>query len=309
LKDNPGRWITLQDLENALYLAASETDTGVDDSTDARMGAAPSTPHISCRDERNDSIAGKDTHKTAAAPLAGADTAEPSACDERKDGTNAVASATENPTKDPLHPHHPRTVKRSRRTRRRRKRKLLTEVSSQKCSPARLRLILDCLAETSVRISATNKAGIHRNALRGWLKGSAEGRSKYRMWWRGRRAMFHKHFESAMQEGKDRLDEVEYRLAFGHYEQISIYRGRVVYKIDPNLRARGLRGPEAYLRDKNGNAIPEMVRKFDKKSLKRLLQRKFPDKYGKHPKSSLPPQSGGVLIVDMPKPKKDPDGD
>ena len=348
LKDNPGRWIRLQDFENALYLAASETDTGVDDSTDARTGAAPSTPdnsccderndstaakdtnetasplgeavagidgntagtsaNISCRDERNDSIAGKDTPKTAAAPLAGADAAEPSACDERKDGTNAVASATENPTKDPLHPHHPRTVKRSRRTRRRRKRKLPTEVSSQKCSPARLRLILDCLAETPVRISATKKADIHRNALRGWLKGSAEGHSIYRMWWHGRRAMFHKHFESAMEEGNDQLDEVAYRLAFGHYEQISIYRGRVVYKIDPTLRARGFRGPEAYLRDKNGNAIPEMVRKFDKKSLKRLLQRKFPDKYGKHPKSSRPPQSGGVLIVDMPKPKKESRG-
>ena len=112
-----------------------------------------------------------------------------------------------------------------------------------------------------------------------------------------------------MQEGKDQLDEVAYRLAFGHYEQISIYRGRVVYKIDPTLRARGFRGREAYLRDNNGNAIPEMVRKFDKKSLKRLLQRKLPDKYGKHPKSSRPPQSGGVLTVDMPKPKKDPDGD
>ena len=65
LKDNPGRWIRLQDFENALYLAASETDTGVDDSTDARMGAAPSTPHNSCCDERNDSTAAKDTNETA----------------------------------------------------------------------------------------------------------------------------------------------------------------------------------------------------------------------------------------------------
>ena len=128
------------------------------------------------RDERNDSIAGKDTPKTAAAPLAGADTAGPSACDERKDGTNAVASAPRTRLKT-RHPHHPRTVKRSRGTRRRRKRKLPTEVSSQKCSPARLRLILDCLAEIPVRISATYKAGIHRNALRDWLECSAKRRS------------------------------------------------------------------------------------------------------------------------------------
>ena len=100
------------------------------------------------------------------------------------------------------------------------------------------------------------------------------------------------------------LKERDYRLAFGCDEQISVYRGRVVYKIDPTLRARGFRGPEAYLRDKNGNAIPEMVRKFDKKALKRLLKRQFPDKYGKHPKSSLPPQSGGLPVVDMPKPIK-----
>ena len=278
LKDNPGRWIRLQDFDNAPSLAESETDTGVDDSTDARLGTVPSTADNSCRDERNDStvaketnetatplgeavagidgntatsgmsadisrderndsIAGKDTPKTAAAPLAGADTAGPSACDERKDGTNGVASATKSPTKDP-HPHHPRTVKQSRGTRRRRKRKLPTELSSQKCSPARLRLVLDCLAEIPVRISATHKAGIHRNALRHWLKCSAKRRSAYRMWWRGRRAMFHEHFESAMEEGIDRLKERDYRLAFGCDEQVSIYRGRVVYKIDPTLRAR-----------------------------------------------------------------------
>ena len=57
---------------------------------------AGTSANISCWDKRNDIIAGKDTPMTAAASLEGADTAEPSACDERKDGTNAVASATEN---------------------------------------------------------------------------------------------------------------------------------------------------------------------------------------------------------------------
>lgn len=184
-----------------------------------------------------------------------------------------------------------------------RKKKPPTGRFSQKSTPARLRFILDCLAEGDTIILATTKAGIHRNTPGYWRKRSAAGDAGYMIMWRGWRAPFHEHFEAAMQTGRAKLIVAMFKRAHG-YDKILKFRGRVVYKIDEFMWDLGFRGPDAYLKDENGNPVPETVPRKDKKAIKWLLARFFPDVYGKHPKSDVPQQGGGLLIVGMPEPKR-----
>ena len=124
-----------------------------------------------------------------------------------------------------------------------------------------MRILLDSLAEYPALIYATKKAGIHRRTPEYWLKGSEAGHEGYDLEWRGETAKFHEHYISAMDEGGGHLEEVVFRLATG-YDEILTYRGRVSYKFDPVLRSLGHQGPDAYLKDENGDPVPETVRKF-----------------------------------------------
>src|SRR5208282_5614297 len=94
------------------------------------------------------------------------------------------------------------------------KQKLPAEISElgRKCSPERMRLFLDSLAEDAVLIHATNKAGIHRKTPEYWLKCSVAGHDGYDVEWRGVTMKFHEHYISAMDEGGD-LEEVAFRVA------------------------------------------------------------------------------------------------
>jgi hypothetical protein len=180
------------------------------------------------------------------------------------------------------------------------KQKLPAEISGlgRKRSLERMRIFLDSLAEDAVLIHATKKAGIHRRTPEYWLKCSAAGYDGYEFEWRGVIMKFHEHYMSAMAEGYDRLEAFGFRMATG-YDEILTYKGRVSYKIDPVLRLLGHRGPDAYLKDENGDPVPETVRKLDLKMIRSLLARRFPDEYGKDRKTDVTHKSG-VLIVGGP---------
>jgi hypothetical protein len=158
-----------------------------------------------------------------------------------------------------------------------------------------MRIFLDSLAEDAVLIHATNKADIHRRTPEYWLKCSAAGHDGYDVEWRGVTMKFHEHYISAMDEGGD-VEEVAFRLATG-YDEILTYKGRVSYKIDLVRWSLGHRGPDAYLKDENGDPVPETVRKFDPKMIRWLLARL--DKYGKRPKTDVTHKSG-VLVIGVP---------
>ena len=177
------------------------------------------------------------------------------------------------------------------------KQKLPAEISElgRKRSPERMRIFLDSLAEDAVLIHATNKACIHRKTPEYWLKCSVAGHDGYDVEWRGVTMKFHEHYISAMEEGGD-IEEVALRLATG-YDEILTYKGRVSYKIDLVRWSLGHRGPDAYLKDENGNPVPETVRKFDPKMIRWLLARH--DKYGKDWKMDVA-QKSGVLVVGVP---------
>jgi hypothetical protein len=80
------------------------------------------------------------------------------------------------------------------------------------------------------------------------------------------------------------------------YDKVLTYRGRVMYKIDQGLEGLGFQGPDAYLKDENGNPIPETIRKVDMKAMRFILEWYRPGTWGKHPKIDAP-HEGGVLVI------------
>ncbi len=180
------------------------------------------------------------------------------------------------------------------------KQRLPAEISAlgRKRTPARMRVVLESLAEHPVQNLAARKAGIHRKTLDYWLKCSAAGDEGYDIEWRGLTAKFHEHYKSAIKEGTGKVEKAAFDMALGYNETLT-YQGRVVYKIDEYRWSLGHRGPDAYLRDENGNPIPETVLKQDPEMIRWLLERLLPEKYGKYRKIDVTHMDhrGGVLVV------------
>jgi hypothetical protein len=118
--------------------------------------------------------------------------------------------------------------------------------------------------------------------------------------WLGLVLPFHEHYKAAMDTGRAMPEVIVWHRALYGYDKILKFRGHVVYKIDPVLEARGLRGADAYLRDQTGHPIPETIPRIDKKAIKFLLQKYRPEKYGDHWKNDAPPQRESLLVIHLP---------
>ena len=174
--------------------------------------------------------------------------------------------------------------------------------STPKLSPKIMRIILNSLRKHPVLSCAANKAGIHRKTLKYWMDRSEAGDDGYDIKWQGLTRRFHEHCESAIWEAHLKLEDEMFQRALG-YDKVLTYRGRVMYKIDQGLEGLGFQGPDAYLRDENGNPVPETVRKVDTKAQLSVLKRHRPNTWGKRPKIDAP-REGGVLIIDVTKKPK-----
>ena len=175
--------------------------------------------------------------------------------------------------------------------------------STPKLSPKIMRIILNSLREYPVLSYAANKAGIHRKTLKYWMDRSEAGDDGYDIKWQGLTRRFHEHCESAIWEAHLKLEDEMFQRALG-YDKVLTYRGRVMYKIDQGLEGLGFQGPDAYLRDENGNPVPETVRKVDTKALLAVLKRHRPNTWGKRPKIDAPREGGVLIIGDVPKKPK-----
>jgi hypothetical protein len=163
-------------------------------------------------------------------------------------------------------------------------------------SPKRMRIVLNSLRETPILWHAASKAGIHRKTLEYWIRCSAAGHDGYDIRWQGFTWRFHEFCESAIDEAHQELIDIMFQRALLGYDKVLTNRGRVMYKIDQGLVGLGYQGPDAYLKDKNGNPIPETVRKVDMKAMRFILEWYRPDTWGKHPKIDAP-HEGGVLVI------------
>jgi hypothetical protein len=164
-----------------------------------------------------------------------------------------------------------------------------------KLSPKIMRIVLNSLKKYPIQWHAANKAGIHRKTLEYWLKRSAAGDVGYDLKWEGIEWRFHEHCKSAIAEARQILDDEMFQRALG-YDKVLTGRGRVMYKIDRGLAGLGIQGPDAYLRDENGNPVPESVRKVDNKAQQSILKRFRPETWSRQPKTDAP-RDDGVLII------------
>ena len=159
----------------------------------------------------------------------------------------------------------------------------------QKRLAERMRLmliVLDSLRECPILSIAASKAGINRKTLEYWIKHSAAGDAGYDLEWEGIEWRFHEHCQTAIEEAHGKLDATAWDMT----------KEGVVYKTDQSLLDLGYEGRDAYLRDENGDPVPETVRHTNFKAVRFILERLRPDKYGKHQKIDVPRQ-GGVLVV------------
>jgi hypothetical protein len=166
----------------------------------------------------------------------------------------------------------------------------------RKLSPERMRLVLNSLRQYPFLWWAADKAGIHRKTLENWIRDSKAGAKGYDVKWQGITWRFHEHCESAIYEAHQKLIDIMFQRALLGYDKVLTRRGRVMYKIDQGLEGLGFQGPDAYLRDENGNPIPETVRKVDLKAMRFILELYRPGTWGKHPKIDAP-HEGGVLVI------------
>ena len=137
-------------------------------------------------------------------------------------------------------------------------------------------VVLEYLPESPVLSDAARKAGVHRKKLEYWIKRSKAGDDGYDFECDGLMWRFHELVDFAIEEANDKVDEAAWKLAMGE-----------LYK-----KEDGREVPHLYVRRPNG------------KMIRFLLARKFPEKYGKHPKVDVPQQGGIVLIGAPKKPKK-----
>jgi hypothetical protein len=177
--------------------------------------------------------------------------------------------------------------------------------SARKRSPELMRIVLDILREYPVLSCAAWKAGIHRKTIKYWIKCSKAGHEGYDVEWQGVTERFHEHCESAIEEAHERLFGMELERAMFGYDKVLTWRGRVSYKIDQELVGLGFEGPDAYLRDENGNLVPETIRKYDPKSMQWVLKYLRPEVYGNNPKIDTPHEGGVLVIGETKKPEYD----
>ena len=171
-----------------------------------------------------------------------------------------------------------------------------TSKAGPKRSPELMLLVLNSLTEVPIRWHAASQAGIHRKTLEYWIRCSAAGHDGYDIEWQDVTLRFHELCEFAVDEAHQKLLDLMLERAFFGYDKVLTYRGRVMYKIDQGLVGLGCEGPDAYLRDENGNPIPETVRKVDMKAMRFWLAWHRPEKWGRHRKVDAP-REGGVLVI------------
>ena len=173
------------------------------------------------------------------------------------------------------------------------KRKLPAEISKvgRKRTPACMLRFLDILLECGVLSVAARKAGIHPKTVAYWRKRSAAGDAGYDLEWRGETWKFHEHCESAIEEAHEKPLDAAHDMAMGG----------VVYKYDPLFLSCDYVGPDAYLKDENGDPVVETVREPNPKMLRFYLEWKLPDEFGKRRKIDIPRNCGVLVIGAVPK--------
>ncbi len=118
---------------------------------------------------------------------------------------------------------------------------------------------------------AARKVGIHPKPLADWFKRSRAGDAAYEIAWHGFRLPFHEHAAVAIDEAFDEL-------IVAAWEWTS---ERLIFKLDPQLVARGFEGTDADLHAKNGQPMIEAIYRV-RNNIRFSLENGLPEKWGKN---------------------------
>lgn len=171
----------------------------------------------------------------------------------------------------------------------------------------KMKRILEAAAVSPVITVICARAGVSRTLIKYWLALSRKGRKGDLFDIEideGRTERFHKLFEDAREQAWDVIEQTAYNFATGMEREILNYQGRVTYKSDPELIGLGLKGEDAYLRDANGDPVPESVPIKDPEMVRWLLARRRPAEYGNKMQVEHE-HKGGVLVVGVTKTSKE----
>jgi hypothetical protein len=181
----------------------------------------------------------------------------------------------------------------------------------RKYAPERLRLVLKLARELPVETVIAHEAGMSKSALRYALMGSREGHPGDPFDIKledGTTERFHILFEDAVEEGIGKLEQAAWELATGKAKRVLQYQGKITYKRDHRLIAKGCPEEQTYILDENGDRIPETIPVQDPEMIRFLLERLKPEVYGRRamaPAVKQPQRTGGVLVVGNPMSRED----
>ncbi len=167
-------------------------------------------------------------------------------------------------------------------------------------NPKAMLKVLRAAANTPVLSVICAKSGVSRHKLGYWLKLSKKGHPGDGFDVPvddGRTERFHIRFAEAWDEGTDNYELKMHNLATGIERKILTNQQGIIFYTDPDLIALGFTGEEAYLRDENGEPVPQTVPLLDPEMVRWVLSRKRPDSYGNRMQVQHEHKVGGVLVV------------
>ena len=173
-------------------------------------------------------------------------------------------------------------------------------LKTRKYSPENLTKFLDRLVKFPRVKDACRFTGFSYESLRYYLAKSEKGQpgDGFDLTYGEDTKRFHLHYIDVLDGGIQEIeDEYKWRALKGYYETLHD-KGRVIYRIDPELAGLGLTGPDAYLLDDDGKPIPEQIHHQDPEVMLAVLRAWRRDRWGQKDTLDVSVR-GGVMVVGL----------
>jgi hypothetical protein len=172
-------------------------------------------------------------------------------------------------------------------------------IVGRKYSPRNLINLLNQLSRWPNITKACAIAGFSYSSLQYYLIKSDQGYpgDGFDLTWGEETKRFHQHYADALASSTQLIEDNLMERAAGGFDEVLTDKGRVIYRIDPELEALGFTGFDAYLKDENGKPVPESVHKQDPEIQLQMMKVMRREKYGTHTTQDINVNKGGVMVV------------
>lgn len=187
-----------------------------------------------------------------------------------------------------------------------------------KASPEFFRQYLDVLAAVITSRKACTIVGIDDETARKWdIKSRRDQAAKiegsvFLFEHAGVEAWFHEHTRRAVSRSVEDIEAAARDRALNGTYTVAQYRGQTVYRLNPDWVDEGMREllglteRDMYLRDANGNLVPEMVWQPPATDLVLGILAAHSNRYKRQSKIDIDMNArvtGGILVAEAPSPK------